>query len=81
MEKGLNQHRSRTENPLRELPQESRINTTILVRTTASVVKKITDEYGTTEIDQDVFEEAYNNDCDGKSDRTGGAEGFVAHAL
>ena len=45
-----------------ELPQDSRINTTILVRNTVSVANKNTDENGTTMIDQDLTEKAYYND-------------------
>ena len=46
-----------------ELPQDSRINTTTLVRTTVSVAKKITDENGTTTISPDVTENTYHYDC------------------
>ena len=45
-----------------ELPQDSRINTTTLVRTTVSVAKKITDENGTTTISPDVTENTYYYD-------------------
>ena len=45
-----------------DLPQDSRINTTTLVRTNGYVAKKITDENGTTMISSDLTENTYHYD-------------------
>ena len=42
-----------------EFPQDSRINTTILLRATVSVNKKVTEENDTTMISQDMTEKTH----------------------